>query len=734
MKFFGTKNLVVRSLTPCEPWNFKPAELPSAQIRNDKQSRQEFYQNIDTDWNFYSPLEPSNPNQRIGKDNPVRCIQGFAADYDIKIPIERVREGVASLPIKPQWIETSLGGNTRLVWVFPRPFAVDDYNFCCFILEQAIEWLRLDMLPALDKGAFTDPARLLCNGAVWESTNHPPVSEQTLQSFMVQCGKDFRFQGAEGPDIPLDIVEAVIKEKYPAFSWPGEFSIDSQGPSFWVPGSVSAASAIVKKDGMFTFSDHAEKSFYPWADIIGPDAIKSFTDGAIAKATADIWWDGKHFWRKKSEQYCSCDSVELNNYFKVNCRLSTRPGKDGISMIDLALNHIWSAGVIQGAAPFVFRPHGLLDFNGKRVLNTYLSRVIRPLDGTANWGEHFPFLSLLFDNLFEPASQLPHFLAWWKYFYSSALNLTPAPGQNIFLMGGAAVGKTLTSRHIVGKSVGGFMDAADHLTGRSDFDSEMYEVGLWCVDDETMGDSNAAQANFQAMLKKIAANQEFKHKKKFEVNCLTQWMGRAICTTNLDYISSRALGSLDNTSADKTCVFRCGSESRIVFPSRTELPKIITAELPAMLRWLLDWTPPDSVKRDIRYGYSAFHEPTLLNQAYQSSKVAPFKELLVEALTEHFQQNRDATEWRGTATQLIRTLHMNPLNEPVVRALRLEQTTRYLEMIQREDLLHCTTEPGPLKTRIWKFARFDPVTIDASPTVAPPTPPIQSSNINIFQK
>jgi hypothetical protein len=656
---------------------------------------------------------------------------GFAADYDIKMPIERVREGVASMPVKPQWIETSLGGNTRLVWIFPRAVSVDGDGFCRFILESAIEFLRLDLLPGLDRGAFTDPARLLCNGAVWEATGHAPLSEESLQAFIVGCGKNFRFVGADGPEIPLDLVESVIKEKFPGFTWPGEFAVDTQGPSFWVPGSTSALSAIVKKDGMFTFSDHADKPFYPWSDIIGSDAIKKFTDSAIAKATADIFWDGKHFWRRKQEQYLSCDMAELNNFFKVNCRLSTRPDKSGVSMIDLALNHIWSVGTIHGAAPFVFRPHGLLDFNGKRVLNTYLSRVIKPVGEKTEWGVTFPFLALLFDNLFDPPSQLPHFLAWYKYYYTSALNLMPAPGQNVFLMGGAAVGKTLTSRHIVGKSVGGFMDASDHMTGQSDFDSEMYEVGLWCIDDETMGDSSAAHAKFQAMLKKIAANQEFKHKKKFEVNCMTQWSGRAICTTNLDHLSSRALGSLDNTSADKTCVFRCGTESRIVFPSRIELPKIIDAELPHFLRWLLDWTPPDSVVRDIRYGYKSFHEPTLLNQAYQSSKVAPFKELLVEALTDHFAQNPEENFWRGTTTQLIRMLHMNPLNESVVRALRLEQTTRYLEMIQREDLLHCTTEDGPLKTRIWKFLRFGPEI--TTPVAAPPTPPA-SPVVNIFSK
>jgi hypothetical protein len=734
-KFFAVENLVLRSLTPCCPWEFcpLPEQHPTAQIRGDKQSRQDWYRNAATRWQFYTAIEPSNPNQRCGKDNPTRMLHGFAADYDIRIPAERIKEAIASMPYKPQYIETSLGGNTRLVWVFERPVPVDDYAFCCFILEAAIEWLRLDLLPALDKPAFTDPARLLCNGAVWEATNHPPISESSLQAFLVNCGREFRFNGdPNGPEIPLDIVEGLLKEKFPNFSWPGDFVVDSQGPSFWIPESTSALSAIVKKDGMFTFSAHAAQSFYPWASILGAAVLKDFTDGAIAKATAGIQWDGKHFWRKKNGVYVSCEMTELVNYFKVNCRLSDKKGKEGVSMIDLALNHIWAEGTIHGAAPFVFQPHGLLEFNGKRVLNTYVSRVVKPADTPVGWGENFPFLAMLFDNLFDPPTQLPYYLAWYKHFYTSALEQIPAPGQNVFLMGGAAVGKTLSGRKIVGRSVGGFVDASEHMTGATAFDSEMYEVGLWCIDDETMSDSTSAHARFQAMLKKIAANQEFKHKKKFEVNCMTQWSGRAYVTTNLDHVSSRSLGSLDNTSADKTCVFRCGTESKIVFPARTELVKIIERELPWFLRWLLEWTPPDHVKRDIRYGYSAFHEATLLQQAYQSSKVAPFKELLVESLFEYFtnKDNKDVPHWRGTTTQLIRLLHENPLNDPVLRGMRLEQTTRWLEMIQREDLLNCTTETGPLKTRIWKFARFEGL-----PTVpdAPPAPAVSPQTNSTFQ-
>lgn len=732
MPFFAIhgSHVLSKSVIPFEPWTFIPEMRVSDQIRHDKQSRQDFYRHVETKWNFYTPLEGSNPNQRISKeDNPPRAIHGLAADYDVKIPMERVKEVVAAMDIKPAWIETSLGGKVRLLWLFPRTLKIDGTDFCMFFLERALKWLRLDLLPGLDEGAFLDPTRLLCNGAVWESTGHGPISEVALQTFYVAAGREFRFVSTDPAEVPLDVVEAKIKEKFPNFSWPGEFALESQGPSFWVEGSTSSMSAIVKKDGMFTFSDHADKQFYSWGDILGTAFIKQHADNAIANATKEIYWDQKNFWRKKGGYYANVAMAELQNFFKVQCRLSSKPGKGGESQVDLALDHIYNVNSISGAGPFVFRTPGVLDYMGRPVLNTYIHRVMHPAAEPQVWGPsgNFPFLSLLLDALFDPEIQKHHFLAWWKHFYISAHTMTPMPGQNIYLMGGANIGKTFSNRALVGRSVGGFVDASEYLIGGSSFNSEMWEVPLWCVDDESIGENQQMQARFQAIWKKVAANQQFKCSKKFEIPLTIDWMGRIIATLNMDYVSSRLLGPMDNTSNDKTCVFKCAAVSRIVFPQRYDLAKIVDKELPCLLRWLLDWNPPDFVIRDVRYGYAAYHEPTLIDKAHQGSKSAPFKELLIEFLRNFFRDEKTATEWRGSATMMLRALQSDPHNESILRMLRLEQTNRYLEMIQREGLIQCKVETDEMKTRIWVFPRF------GTPATPPQTiPPIQPNNI--FQK
>lgn len=732
MSFFAVENLTQKTLTECVPWEFKSETVPSELVRGDKKARQEWYRTSSTKWNFYTLIEGSNPNQRPSKDNPPRFLRGIAVDYDALIPDSRVIEAIASLKIKPSWIERSLGGNVRLIWLFERALPIDSYDFCVFLLDRAITWLNLEMLPALDKGALTDPARLLCNGADWKSTGEPAITQQDLQAFYVEAGKEFRFNSPDDCAIPLDVVEKALRDRFADFSWPNEFVVESAGPSFWIAGSTSPMSAIVKPDGMFSFSAHATKPFYPWGDLLGAEFVSQFAKKSISTATDDIWWDSKQFWKRENGRYVELAKDELLLFFKVDCRLSAKPNRTGISPVDMALRHIQSANRIVGAAPFVFHPPGVFEFQNNRVLNTSMITVLPPADGNPIWGPdgEFPWLSAHFDNFFDPPEQLPYFLAWWKAFYESGLYLRPMPGQNIFLMGGANVGKTMTSHAIIAKSVGGFMDAAKHLTTNSDFNSELPEKPLWTVDDETMGDSGRSHSNFAATWKKAAANQNIRCHKKFGIPVMITWMGRIIATSNLDAVSSRILGPMDNSSLDKTSLFRCASKSKTEFPNRHELIKIIDLELPHMLRYLNLWDPPDYIARDVRYGYQSYHEPSLLDTAHQSGKAAPFKELLVEALEGHFSLHKDATEWRGSVTQILRLIQSNGLNESVIRTLRLEQTSRYLENLQRDGILQCRVEIGSLKTRIWVFPRF-------STTPAPTAPVIElppSNTINIFTK
>lgn len=731
MHFFAVRNLTEQSLTVCEPWAFTVTEDITAQIRGDKQRRQEFYQTPTTRHCFYTTIEPSNPNQRPSKENnPPRLLHGFAVDYDAKIPDARIDEAVASMPVKPAWIERSLGGGCRLVWTMEAPLGVDSYDFAVFLLQRAIKWLALDMLPCLDQGAFTDPTRLLCNGGEWRATGHGAIPAMVLQGFYVEAARAFNFRGSDGPEAPLDVVEAELRRRFPNFSWPVDFALETQGPTFWVEGSTSPLSAIVKKAGMFTFSAHAGKSFFTWADLLGAEFIREFSTNAIAKATSDVWWDGKKFWRRKQGSYVSLEKDELLNFFEVTCRLNGKPDKSGVSAIKEAFNHIYEQNSIDCAVPFVCRKFGPTEHLGVRKLNTWINRCVRPADELSAWGSEgkFPLLAEILDHLFSPHEQLPHFLAWWKYYYESALNETPRPGQNTFLMGGVNAGKTLVNREFVGVSVGGYADASSYLIKGGAFNSHLISVPHWAVDDEAMSESEQARQNFQSAIKKMAANPSHAYNKKFEAEGMTEWMGRVVITSNLDFVSSRNMGTMDDSSGDKTNLFRCATNSTMQFPERPVLIATLKRELPFLLRWLVDWEVPAEIPRDTRFGFAPHHEASLVEQAHQGSKAAPFVELLVESLREYFEGNPQVAEWRGTVTQLTRLLHTNPLNDNVIRTLRLEQAHRYLEMIQRSKRVICLTTTDDFGSRVWVFPRqfSSGAAIPATPETSQPV--AQQSN------
>jgi hypothetical protein len=706
--FYATENLVKQSLQPSEPWSFVPTENLTAQIRGNKEDRQHWYQNPATKHNFYTPLEAINSTQRVSKDNPPHSMGGCVADYDIKIPAERISEAIKSMDIKPAYFETSLGGNFRLIWMFEVPLLVDDRAFCTFILQEAHDWLRLGLLPGLDRKAFEETSRLYCNGCNWEATGHGAVPSSKVQAFFVECGRKFRFKAGDDELVPLDIVEKALRERYPSFAWPGPFELETQGPSFWIAGSVSPQSAIVKNGGLFTFAAHSGKPFYSWSDILGKEFTDKFQADSIAKATEDIWWDSKRFWRKIAGVYSSLDKAELLSYFKVSCRLSAKSAKSGISPMEAALEHVYNHQRVTGVGPFVFRRPGIIIFDSERRLNTYSGTAMEPATGTQKWGPQgdFPFISAWLDSFFSPSIQLSYFLASLRHCYLAALNFEPRPGQNFFLMGGTGTGKTLCNREVWGASVGGYVDASDFLVSGGVFNAHLMRKAHWALDDDSPAGSAQSMMRVHMMFKKVAANQQFLCNAKYETSSMVEWMGRIGCTTNLDFLSSRIVGPLDCNSLDKTNLFRCQAISQIKFPDRAELRKTLSEELPRFLRHLIDGEPPDIVQRDARYGYAAYHEKTLLDQTHQSSPTASFKEVLIEFLNDWFTANGEAAFWEGTVSMLLRAMMVSQNNELVLRYLKLEQTSRYLEQVQREGSVKSEIRQGLHNTRIWRFYRF----------------------------
>ncbi len=74
----------------------------------------------------------------------------------------------------------------------------------------------------------------------------------------------------------------------------------------------------------------------------------------------------------------------------------------------------------------------------------------------------------------------------------------------------------------------------------------------------------------------------------------------------------------------------------------------IQAELPFFLRWLLDWSPPDHVVGESRYGVQTYCETSLFEAARHSSSAYSFLEVLLK-----FFEGQLPDVWTGSATELL---------------------------------------------------------------------------------
>lgn len=713
--FYSLPNLTGHDVSECPaPWDFKSGPIP-AQVRVDKESRQFWYMNPETKHQFYTPFEGINKLSRVNKEsNPPHSLGAFVADYDTKIPMTTVEAAISGMKIKPTYIETSLSGYVRLIWVFESRALLGSYEYAVFFLQESVKLLSLDVLPQLDEGAFTSPSRLYCNGGVWVPTGHKPVSDKVIQSFQVKCGGKFKFVAGESKSVPIDAVLPALQEKYgAAFQWEGNFEVGSQGPTFWIPDSRSPKSAIVKEGGMFTFAAHAEKTFYSWADLLGKEFISDFMDTALSKATHDIWFDGHSFWRPDEvSAYYPDDNRGMEIHLKVNCRLSCKPDEGGSSQVEKALRFVREDQRVHAAAFFVFRPPGPMIYDKRRYLNRYYRQAIKPSEDESKhvWGPDggFPFHSRLLDWEFYPNSeeQLSHWLSYSKVYYESALNCTPTSGQNAVFKGGQGVGKTYLSREFIGHAVGGCIDASRLIVEGSSFDGTYFEFPHWALDDDSalIGGRRTVQSVYSE-LKKYAANETFTANQKFVKEHTVSWQGRIFITVNQDATSSHLISA--DTDLDKLNMYCCRFEvGDFVFPDRKDMLAIRDRELPHFLGWLLKYQIPEKWKDPKRWGVKSYQEPSMLSIAKQSSPAAVIREVLMEFLRNHFDNDDTKSPTLVIAvSQLFKSLSNHSVE--IMRGIRLDAFTRYMDMISTDGQLPMLASTGPNNTRVLTFNKTD---------------------------
>jgi hypothetical protein len=698
------KNLASNQTKPCNPWEVKTVAPAKSE-----------WSRPDLDHCFYSGFEGLLSGMRIdSKNNPAVRLHWIVADYDGRID-QHARDTVLDhcVDFRPQYICKTISGGARLLWRLEAPFLLHSNDLTIRLMQHVRKKLGLSkIMVGLDTAAFGNPCQYYEAGTDWVQLSGGVTPANFMMQWAVESSNQYDWNKL-GPVIPIETIADEVERQYPG-RWTGDFDIGRRGVRFWDSSADNETAAIIRDSGMQCFT--GGQAFVPWASILGRSFVNKFEADRVGGAIEDIWFDGRDYWHRHPDgtwnSLCKNDTgLELK--VAKGLRMS-KSRNDNFTEIDKALQHIHKYQRITCAAPLIHRPKGIIHLNGLRILNTSTASVCQPADPDSQGGAgtpstlssvaadagrglphacQFPWLESYFATFFDPVEQLDYFYAWLRRWYKSALDNRMLPGQASFFAGVPNTGKTLLSTVILSRIFGGHTDASSFLSGDDNFNSHLFQSAVWAVDDIVPLTDHRSHQKFSALIKKMAANRTFSIREKFKVDKTIEWNGRVVVTCNTDPESIRILPDVDLSNRDKINLFHVADRDTFSFPRN--VADIIQAELPFFLRWLLDWTPPDHVLGDSRYGVQTYCEASLFEAARHSSSAYSFLEVLLK-----FFEGQTSNVWTGSATDLLTAMLSD---QDGLAGIAAKYTTRQVgrELSKLASQGYPLTQRRHHATRIW---------------------------------
>jgi hypothetical protein len=656
MKTFYLPNMSATDMQPMPlpPWK---ATIDPYPVKT-KDEYEKWIRDKETDHCFYSAIEGVNPHRRVSLENPAKWMHGLVADYDAKLPDDfDLKEllGRCNPDALPRAISRTFSGNARVVWEFAKPILVDCPEFSKAIFKEIARKFKLaKILPGLDECTFRTN-QLYEIGHDWlEVPGKPVVSEDVCGDLLVEAGSKVNWNkvGETDTEIPIEKIAAEIEVRWPG-RWPGEFKIGARGPTFWIEDGVDRVGCQVGDHGMVCYTDRAGKSFVSWGELLGNAFVDKFREEVIGKAVMEFFYDGRAYWRKNGQERWYDFKVEdVSRKLRVN-GIKT-DSKKGASQLDRVIDTIQTHQRVDAAVPILFTEDEIVDIGNDRFLNTNFRKPVVPAsDGSeALW----PYLKNWIWPVFGE-EQLPYFLAWFARFYKGAIESEPTQGQVVVVAGGPSQGKTLLNWRVVGAAMGGFADATPYLQGKTSFNKTAAEHPVWSIDDPTGQIDYDKHKMFGEAIKAHVANPRVSYHPKHKDSIEIPWYGRLFMTCNTDPQSLAVLPPMDNAVADKIMLFKF-TDYQHQFGRNSDVEGVIAAELPHFLRWLLEYSPPAHVTWDEnkRFGVRPYHHPEMLHTAVEDNPATKLNELVDRWAASMRRDDKTATEWKGTATDLYTSL------------------------------------------------------------------------------
>jgi len=296
---------------------------------------------------------------------------------------------------------------------------------------------------------------------------------------------------------------------------------------------------------------------------------------------------------------------------------STSKGKgDTSSPFDLAMETIRRFRRVHGALPRLYNAGHTFEQDGETYLNIAKARIMAPAPVAGAWGENFPKLAAIFDNVFEK-NYAVYFHAWLKRFYESAESGQLLPGQAMALVGPVQCYKSFLIQKVVRPMMGGSCDLSSVAQG-SQFTDSLFDSPLAVLDDSRGSSTPAERARYTATIKGLVSKGSHDYQAKFGKKLKVQWNGRVIMGLNNDPTSILVIPDLNQSNDDK--VIALHMKQWPDHPAPEVYNSIEEEEVPHYIAWLKAYQPSaDVLDTSDRYVVKSFICPEVRQYLFEES-------------------------------------------------------------------------------------------------------------------
>jgi hypothetical protein len=385
--------------------------------------------------------------------------------------------------------------------------------------------------------------------------------------------------------------------------------------------------------------------------------LSNTSDGLNGSTCAEtFYYDGQR--RDYLMQNTDTDWMRLTvGDVKRHLRHQGFPGRaeegETLSAADRELIRIQMDASIAYAGPLAGHGHGLYEVEGRKILVTESPRKIVPAPGS--WDTLRGILENMFraDDIKEP--QTTFLYGWLQVALTSFLSGNTCPGQALVLAGVHDCGKSLL-QNLVTEFLGGrSAKPFSHMTGETDFNSELFRAEHQIVEDEAASTNIRSRRRFGAALKNMTVNETQRcHRKNAEPLTLRPFW-RVSISVNDEPENLMVLPPIDDSLSDKLILLKTARPPK-PFPTdsldaRREFWETLKGELPHLAYYLnYEFEIPEHLK-SARFGITHFHHPDILAAI---DAMAPETRLLQLIDTELFKGS--IVIWTGSAADLERVL------------------------------------------------------------------------------